>query len=322
MTNLCDVPMGIQTLKRVPSAGHGRTVNKHSSQIPKGSGENEMLNFRSHQRGEHIQALLKVLQSTNPHCESSQNPASHMHTSHPKPEPRQKVVLRNHKPVPLPRKSKGITPHKSARFRASGKRTVSSDVDKQNLGTTDYITFKVSKQYGHMRRKPSIRPRTHPPSRPRVISISTQTTDIASQLTGDKVIETFNSKGIISEDSFTELECVNAVSDSARTRLSRSESIDVANETDGRGLSSPPATTASACDARHRQMEIPVPKPRRTFDLSQSYVSYNPDIPSPPRTGELVISCVCSVHNYHRIQLTQKHITWYYLTKLVHVCFC
>ena len=312
MTNLCDVPMGIKTLKRVPSAGHGRTVNKHSSQIPKGSGENEILNLRSHQRGEHIQALLKVLQSTNPHCESSQKPASHTHKFHPKPEPRQNVVLRSHKPVPLPRKSKGITPHKSARFRASGKRTVSSDVDKQNLGTTDsgYATFKVSRQFGHMRRKPPIKPRTHPPSNTRVISISTQTPDTDAQLTGDKVTETSNLKGIISEDSFTKLECVNPVSDSARTHHSHSESIHIANETDGRGLSSPPVTSISQCDARHRQMEIPVPKPRRTFDLSQSYVSYNPDTSSPPRTGELVFSWVWSVHNHCRIQLTQQLITW------------
>lgn len=330
--NLCESPKGIHTPRRVPSAGHGNRYGRFVNQCPcpiqmmtqgspVGRDPKTMLDLSSRQCGKQIEEILSALQGINPCHESGKNATSHTHTSHGRPKP----APRNHKPVPLPRKTVCIVPRKSSRLRhssASSKRTVSSGVDELNVCSSGVScsTLRVSRQVCGLKTKPSIKPRKCHAARHRLVSNSTQT--IAPHSTGtDDITETINVKVMTQKKFFQPADEVTASarinhsqtnhSQTNHSRTSQSCSVST-HEAETHDIHSEGLLSVSHClpsapvnrhsGVRQEQIEIPIPRLRRVFEVSHSYdsgrdstLNYSTDIAPPSLTGQSMLSCVYCV---------------------------
>ena len=226
--------------------------------LPPGGEPNTVLDLDSRQLGSEIEKMIGLLQNNNRQdkfikhqCQNT----SRTHTVHarPKPAPRQKIVTRHRKPVPLPRKARCIGERQSLQFRnvhssAVNKSSVSSRGYEQCASGADTLRF--TRQLSGVKPKPLIKPRKGRPPRHRFDSV--RTVDFATQTSitrsTDETIEVTTKEFLRSSDNEIAVNGVGVHCD----RLSSSDHR-------------PPMGQSG-----HRRIEKPMPRSRKLFDGSHS----------------------------------------------------
>ena len=266
MTNLCESPRGIDAPRMMPAAGHGsqcdRLLNQCPSRIkmmtrglPQGGESRTTLDLDSRQLGSEIEKMIGLLQNNNRHdkCIKHQHQNTSRTHTRPKPAPRQKIVTRHRKPVPLPRKSRCIIERQSSQSR----NVHSSAVNKSSVSSRGYEqcassvgTVRFMRQVSAVKTKPPVKPRKGRPPRHRFDSV--RTVDFATQTSitrsTDETIEvTTKEFSRLSDDEIA----VNGVGVHC-DRLSSSDHR-------------PPMGQSG-----HRRIEKPMPRSRKLFDGSHS----------------------------------------------------
>ena len=295
VTNLCESPRGIDAPRMMPAAGHGsqcdRLLNQCPSRIkimtrglPPGSDPKTVLDLDSRQLGSEIEKMIGLLQNNNRQnkfikhqCQNT----SRTHTVHarPKPAPRQKIVTRHRKPVPLPRKSRCIGERQSSQSR----NVHSSAVNKSSVSSRGYEqcasgagTLRFTRQLSGVKPKPPVKPRKGRPPRHRFDSV--RTVDFATQTSTtystDETIDVTLKE--VSRSSYDEI-AVNGIDVHCESLSSSEHRPPMGQSGDG-----------------HRRIEKPMPRSRKLFDGSHSCDNGrgydSTEMTSPMKAGQWTVS--------------------------------